>query len=371
MATYVPLPIVNMAVPAPASIADLFNLQEPAYISLAADKLILHSNACTLEHVCALMDDNGLEKDNLKDVAFGFILSALVSSGALENSGADSPNLANYQAPAPAAVAAAIAAGAAAPPGPAPFGLVRRGFMNKFVGLARKIAVAAVHAYAQGVKDGDVQWLDSFKMVNGDFVSDSRMRMMLAMVCNSPNFPQLLDNITIGEIRGENKVLQYRITRLSSPGLVGQALALLPFDDVLDKMDNASIADYRAFAAGGVEAQIAAGGLAPFCRGNVAPNPAAPADTVISAFAAIPNAPNHPQLLRQVYIVMDELGTLPKKWYQGEKAMQSVGVADIEFRNIVRAIIGYQRGVAAVFDAANPPTAHQAPAGAVDPKAPW
>ncbi|GLJ39580.1 hypothetical protein SUGI_0808730 [Cryptomeria japonica] len=282
------------------SITALFVLEEPAYLTLTAESVVTHNNNGDIDHICAFMDDNGLDKTNIKDIAYGSIYSNLLSSDVLYSDDEDSPNLAKYVHP--AAQAPAINRGK-----------VRLGLIPHFMTLAWKMKVTALHAYAQGIKDGDIPWLDSFKAV-------------LETCCLMAT-----------------KVLHYKITRLSTPGLIGRAISLIPYNDVLNLMDDAAIADYRTFAQAGVAGQVAAGALSIFCKGNVAADANTPDQTIIADLAAYKNVPYHEGLIRQAYIILEELGVLPRKWYQGEKAMARVTIADIHFRAVVKAVIAYNK----------------------------
>lgn len=313
---------------------------EPSYTSLLSSRLVfMPSNGLDdLDRVLMAVEANGLDQHNLSDVAFGVIISRLVESGLVL------PNAMVRGAPAGGASAAGHGDPIANPSDADVMAHLRRlGAATaeteitrpnyaRFRGLAKTISIAALHAYAEGKKDGDVEWFDSYVAVKGKFISQSRFTALIAVINNSAAIGSIADATTLQMVKTESKVLQYRLTKLSSPGLVGKALSLLPYEGVLKNFNAVEVAAYRAFSDGGITAHIASGPLSEFCRGTVPADRTAPNTTTIGQLRAMDAAPFFPSTLRKTYAVLEACGCLPTRWYQGEAANASKGIDDLRFR---------------------------------------
>lgn len=306
------------------NIAALWAMAAPNYINLAAERVVIPDlmagaggGAATDDDLRHFMVLNGLDELNIRDVCYGSIMIMLVQTQAINHS----------------------AAAAAGPINPAPNSLATAANLARFAPLARTMMIAALAAAAEGSMDGDIDWAESFLNVYGSFASEGRVKSILSIILAHGHLGGLCAIVTIGEIAALNMVLGYRFTRFSTPGLIGRALNTMPYDHVCQVMSVNDVTDYQNFSDCGIAAQIASYGLRQFCTGMVpANNPlAVPApNTTIAQLTAIPNPPYHPTLIKQAYIILEENGTLPAKWYQGIKAMQGATMVDISFRNRVK-----------------------------------
>lgn len=323
-----------MAVPAPhAALTNLWQIAEPSYASVLATRVIVRENDGTVDGVLGFMYDNDLDVEDMKDVVYSIIVSQLVNAQIVISDGTPTTTQTRGTA---AAVGAVAGAAAGAGPRPLPAGIVNANLVRRYSGLAKTMALVALHAYAAGAKTGEVSWYESFCSVKGRFLSESRFKLVTSLIIDHGNVGQICQVVTIADLQGENNVLRYRLERLSSPSLVGQALSLLPFDMIHTELDQAAIARYRDFFNGGLQVQIAAGPLAEFCKGMADPFTPQPPDTVISEFTPLPVLPYDAPLLRKVHIILDICGALPRKWYQGMKAIQGKTTEDIRFEAIVK-----------------------------------
>ncbi|RHN70665.1 hypothetical protein MtrunA17_Chr3g0138011 [Medicago truncatula] len=160
-----------------------------------------------------------------------------------------------------------------------------------------------------------------------------------------------MDMLTLRDINAENNVFSYMLVRLSSPALVKKALQLMPYKAIYGyfdpaavrayrNFDQAAVRAYRNFDQAGLAAQIAAGPLCVYCKGNINPLTIAnySDDIKLSQLAPIYKAPYHEPTLRLVKIILDEYGIQYGRWYQGARAAAIQSPTDNRFRAIVKKI---------------------------------
>ncbi|KAA8527299.1 hypothetical protein F0562_034604 [Nyssa sinensis] len=112
----------------------------------------------------------------------------------------------------------------------------------------------------------------------------------------------------------------------------------MAFNAILKYFDPEALAEYRAFDETGLGAQIAAGPLYAYCKGEVDPllRDLIPPDVRIVDPKAIESAPYGAKTIRKAYIILEEAGFDFGRWFQGEKAMRYFDPIDLEFRAVVK-----------------------------------
>ncbi|KAA8527298.1 hypothetical protein F0562_034605 [Nyssa sinensis] len=114
----------------------------------------------------------------------------------------------------------------------------------------------------------------------------------------------------------------------------------MAFNAILKYFDPEALAEYRAFDETGLVAQIAAGPLYAYCKGEVDPllRDLIPPDVRVIDPKGIESAPYDAKTIRKAYIILEEAGFDFGRWFQGEKAMRYFDPIDLEFRAVVKSV---------------------------------
>lgn len=298
----------------------LMELPEPTRVDLNfVSSLTLRPYPFTIIGVASFIKDNSLNSADLKDIIFGIVLVKLVSIGAIF------PDLDDFSEDKVTKN---------------DIGNITDGKLEVFAGWAKNMMVVALHVYSRGNFCDDISWYNSYCAVKGAYLSHARFTNIARMIINSGSIGDICKIITLGELRSENKVLRYRIERLSSPSLVKAALDAMPYEVILKHFNAAIISEYRKFDEGGIAAQIAAGPLSVYCKGDVDAllGDKIPGDVRIVDLKPIESVPYDARTLRMVYIILEEVKYSFGRWFQCEKAMKRMNVFDMYFRSIVKAV---------------------------------
>jgi hypothetical protein len=206
--------------------------------------------------------------------------------------------------------------------------------------MTNLVLKVALHAFCHDISDGRLKCYDAFTKVSGNFISETRLVNICREIHAAGSVGKIMDMLTLRDINAENNVFSYMLVRLSSPALVKKALQLMPHKAIYGYFDPAAVRAYRNFDQAGLAAQIAAGPLRVYCKGNINPLTIAnySDDIKLSQLAPIYKAPYHEPTLRLVKIIPDEYGIQYGRWYQGARAAAIQSPTDNRFRALVKKI---------------------------------
>jgi len=206
--------------------------------------------------------------------------------------------------------------------------------------MTNLVLKVALHAFCHDISDGRLKCYDAFTKVSGNFISETRLVNICRAIHAAGSVQKIMNMLTLRDINAENNVFSYMLVRLSSPALVKKALLLMPYKVIYGFFNPAAIRAYRNFDQAGLAAQIAAGPLRVYCKGNINPLTIAnyPDDIKLSQLAPIYKAPYDEPTLRLVKIILDEYGIQYGRWYQGAKAAAIQSPIDNRFRALVKKI---------------------------------
>jgi hypothetical protein len=296
-------------------LVEFWKIREPVRVDISAAPYSVKNWVMTPKAVQDCLTTNALDANDNRDVILSIIIVKLASIGMI-------PCSQEYNE------------------GAVPEGTLAATEMKiqAFEGLAKTMCFVSLFAYCQGYNQDAISWFQSFTAVKGHFITESRFTYIIKMIISAGKMEELMSLITIRDVLTANKVFQFRLTRFSTPGLIETALKKMPYDGIWKYFNNNELADYRRFLAGGVLAQIAAGPLNIYCKGELNPLTDIPTDQDVglSNLAPITNMPYHQDSIRKAYIILEETQTDFGKWYQGMKSMKDSGSSDRIFRNVVR-----------------------------------
>lgn len=172
--------------------------------------------------------------------------------------------------------------------------------------MTNLVLKVALHAFCHDISDGRLKCYDAFTKVSDNFISETRLVNICREIHAAGSVGKIMDMLTLRDINAENNVFSYMLVRLSSPALVKKALQLMPYKAIYGyfdpaavrayrNFDQAAVRAYRYFDQAGLAAQIAAGPLRVYCKGNINPLTIAnySDDIKLSQLAPIYKAPYH------------------------------------------------------------------------------
>ncbi|KAM5560956.1 hypothetical protein ABKV19_021860 [Rosa sericea] len=271
----------------------LWALPEFEFLDIYTGSLTLKDYPYTPGGVAKFLKDNEMQKNNMKDVVYGCIVFKLISlklvvpdtDAGTENTDSDVE-------------------------------LVSEAVLNRQA----------------------IRWYDSYTAAKGAYLTAARFENVVKLIISSGAISTICKLVTVGCLRSERKVLQYRLKRLSSPALVRVAINAIPYRQILECFQPDALAAYRKFDEAGLVAQIASGPLGAYCTGEVDPfaGDQVPDDVKIVELKRI-EAPYDSKTLKQAYIILEEVNYSFGHWYQGKKAMTTMDAGDVRFRALVKA----------------------------------
>nr|GLL44506.1 DUF247 domain protein [Ipomoea trifida] len=306
-----------------AAFEALMALKIPKKEDIVYTNLIIKNYPLTIEGVRTCIKDNDLDETNIKDVAYASIIVALVETNMIPKTSDVDYAPTNTK--------------------PNANSVVTEKIVNRRKEHAALTVRATMFLMAQGMNQENLSWFKSYCNVYGPYITERRFVELCKLIMTTDAIQYVFNTMTIGELYAQNKVFLHRLVRLSAPELVRKALRMIVGTDLMKMIDPRAVLKYKMFSKAGLAAQIAAGPLKCFCKGDKSPLECSPLPKDMPLVELQPiDAPYDAELLRQTKIILEEFNIEHGKWFQGDKAMAGATLKDTYFRDKLRAIKAVQ-----------------------------